>query len=268
MLVVAAASTVAAADPHRDRGAIVAIDLGRDVPSYLRDAAAESIEQGLTAAGYDLLPSGQVTIPRQFASCREGPCLHELGGALHLDALVLAQIRKSEENTIIDIQLVDVPTIAVVAKVHDECDVCGVSEIQERVALAASALRSQLETRARASATERCENEDRDTAHDWIIDHARETWRLGRRAVTRTHPSITRRGAHGAMRQRPRVCLPSWKSAAAVSSITRARASPSNRVPFKLAVSTRSTRSSIWISSACTRDSERSSTIAAVSQRA
>ena len=156
----------ASADPvHHERVALVAIDLGPKVATYLRAKATTQIEEGLAAAGYDVLPTAQVA-PRltgDLATCREGPCVRSIADALGVASVVFATITSKDESSIITMSLYDVESARPVAEVREVCDLCGDSELVERLGVAASALRVQ--------ATEARERKARLAAQSKPIEH-------------------------------------------------------------------------------------------------
>jgi hypothetical protein len=136
------------ADPtpyERERAALAAIDLGKQVPRYLGAKAIVQIEGGLAAAGYDVLPSVQVR-PRltgDLAACRDGACVRLVGHALNVQALVFASFDRTDENIVITMRLYDAATGRRESEVREVCDLCGEAEFSERLAVAASTLRAR-----------------------------------------------------------------------------------------------------------------------------
>lgn len=153
-LAIAGSVGTASAAPPRERAAVVAIDAGTDVPAHVRDKAVPPIEEGLAAAGYDVVPGAQVT-PRltgPLAACREGACVRDVGHALGVAAVVYASITRKGESTIIVMRLYDGTSGERFAEIHEVCDLCGEAELVERLGVAASALRVKAaEARERAA---------------------------------------------------------------------------------------------------------------------
>lgn len=143
----------AAAEPGpRERAAVVAIDLGRSAPIYLRAKAAGRIEAGLAAAGYEVMPAAQVRarLTGELARCRDGACVRRVGEALGVRALVLVAIDGVDDNTVVTLRLHDGRTGAREAEVREVCDLCGEAELTGRLRTAAQALRGRsLEARRR-----------------------------------------------------------------------------------------------------------------------
>jgi hypothetical protein len=151
-------SAVASANPApHERAALAAIDLGSNVPPYLHDKAIGEIEDGLAAAGYDVLPSSQVAprLTSELATCRDGACVTAVGAALGVGSLVVASITRNDESTSFVMRLYDGGNATLLAEVHEVCDLCGEAELDARLGFAASALRAQAtEARARKAALE------------------------------------------------------------------------------------------------------------------
>jgi hypothetical protein len=155
-IVLASSIGSAAAQAPKEKAAILSIELGKGVQEFLRAKASTQMQQGLTAAGYDVLPADQVKLSGELAACKAGPCLVQVGKTLGASALVTASITRKLDSQIIVMQLADASSGDVVADVHEVCDLCGQDELEERIGVAASALRSkavaQLAKRAPAPA--------------------------------------------------------------------------------------------------------------------
>jgi len=128
----------------RERAVVAAIDLGTTVPTYLAAKVTAQIEAGLAAAGYDVVrgAKGQPLID-ELARCREGACVRSVGEALAVQAVVYATIVGQNDNTVITMRLFDASTTQQEAEVHEVCELCGETELSERLGLAASTLRAR-----------------------------------------------------------------------------------------------------------------------------
>lgn len=148
-VVIAAAAAASAAAAPADHAAVIAIELGADVPAYVQPKLVARVAQGLQATGYTVVPADGA------GDCRAGACLTQLGERLGAGSLVLGTVERKAGSTIVDLRLVDAATTDTLASVHEVCDLCGESELEERVGVAASALRQRADdTRAkRAAAT-------------------------------------------------------------------------------------------------------------------
>jgi hypothetical protein len=134
-----------AADPSRERAALVAIDLGPNAPIYLRATAASQLEAGLTAAGYELVPADEVSarLTGALASCRGGTCVRLVGAALGARSLVFVTIDGSEEHTAFAMRVHDGRTGELEAELHEVCTRCGQTEFSVRLGAAAATLHAR-----------------------------------------------------------------------------------------------------------------------------
>jgi hypothetical protein len=135
----------ASADVTKDRAAILSIDLGKGVQEFVRAKASAQVLQGLSAAGYEVVPPEQSSkqLTGDLATCKSGPCLAQVGKALGASALVSVSITRKLDSQIIVMQLLEASSGEVVADIHEVCDLCGQDELEERLGVAASALRSK-----------------------------------------------------------------------------------------------------------------------------
>ena len=157
-IVLVFAQDVIAEPAPRERAAVVAIDLGPNVPPYVRAKATTQIEEGLATSGYVVLPTSEVgpRLAGALAICREGACVRSVVQALGVDAAVFVSITRKDESSVITMRLYDAESAQRTAEVHDVCDLCGESELIDRLGVAASALHAQAiegrERRARLAA--------------------------------------------------------------------------------------------------------------------
>ena len=141
ILLTALAAAPVAAAPHRERAAVAAIDASEKIPEHQVAKAKQVIEQGLAAAGYTIVASAPLVGPQ--AACRHGDCVRDVAQAAGVDAVVFAVIASKDESAIVDLVLFDGMTAQQIASVHEVCDLCGEAELDERLGVAASALRAQ-----------------------------------------------------------------------------------------------------------------------------
>lgn len=146
----------AAAGGPKERAAIMSIELGKGVQEFIRAKAAAQVQQGLMAAGYDVLSAEQTAqqLPPDLAACKTGPCLAQVAKTLQATSLIHVSITRKMDSQIIVMRMIDPQTGDALADIHEVCDLCGQDELEERIGVAASALRakavSQIAKRAHA----------------------------------------------------------------------------------------------------------------------
>src|SRR3954468_12935435 len=93
----------------RDRAALVGLEVSTTAPAYLAPKLTLQIEQGLAAAGYEVVPSTAVTVRLSgpLVACRDGACLRDVGHALDVQVIVVASITSRGESTMIAMRLHD-----------------------------------------------------------------------------------------------------------------------------------------------------------------
>jgi hypothetical protein len=147
LLAILLASSVgsAAADTKKERTAILAVELGKGVHEFVRAKATAQVQQGLIAAGYEVVPPEETAkqLPADLATCKSGPCLAQVGKALQASSLVHVSITRKLDSQIIVMRMLDPNTGDALADIHEVCDLCGQDELEERIGVAASALRSK-----------------------------------------------------------------------------------------------------------------------------
>ncbi len=138
-------SFVASAETTKERTAILTIELGTGVQEFVRAKAAAQVQQGLTAAGYNVVPPEQTAkqLTADLAACKSGPCLAQVAKALNVTSLVQVTITRKHDSQIIVMRMLDPGTGDAIADIHEICDLCGQDELEERIGVAASALRSK-----------------------------------------------------------------------------------------------------------------------------
>jgi hypothetical protein len=138
-------SASATAEAGKERAAIISIEMGAGVQDFFRGIASTQVAQGLTAAGYEVLTLDQTTpkLTGELAGCRNGPCLAKVAKALDVTALVTVTLQRKTDSTVIVMRLVEPQTGDALADIHEVCDLCGQDELEERIGVAASALRAK-----------------------------------------------------------------------------------------------------------------------------
>ncbi len=144
LLLVVALLTVGGSAFADRRAAVVALDVGTELPSYLRGKALVQIEQALAAAGDTVLPSVEVA-PKlgDLATCRSGPCIPQIGTLLGAELLVIVSITKTDENSNVVLRIHDGGTGEVLAELTQLCELCGEAELLERFNIAVSTVRAK-----------------------------------------------------------------------------------------------------------------------------
>ena len=66
---------------------ILGIDLAGGAPEWVRAKALPKVQDGLVAAGYDVVP-----VPAALATCRELGCFHKIAAETHALSLVSVAI--------------------------------------------------------------------------------------------------------------------------------------------------------------------------------
>jgi len=146
------------AEEPRDKAAVIAVDLAGGAPDFMRAKALIGVTGGLTAAGFDVVPNETVAakLGGDLAACRQGPCLASAAKAVDASFLVVVSITRKDESTIIVIRGFDPKPGELIADIHEVCDLCGQSELGDRLDVAASALR----VKAKAEVQRRAEHVD------------------------------------------------------------------------------------------------------------
>ena len=152
-----ASSVGSAAAGAKERTAILSIELGKGVQEFVRAKAAAQVQQGLIAAGYEVVPPEETAkrLSAELAGCKTGPCLAQVAKALQVSSLVSVSITRKLDSQIIVMRMLEPASGDALANIHEVCDLCGQDELEERIGVAASALRAKAlaELNKRAAAT-------------------------------------------------------------------------------------------------------------------
>ena len=123
---------------------------------FVRAKSTAQVQQGLIAAGYDVVPPEETAkqLPANLAACKSGPCLAQVAKTLQASSLVHVSITRKHDSKIIVMRMLEPSTGEALADIHEVCDLCGQDELEERIGVAASALRSRavVELNKRAAA--------------------------------------------------------------------------------------------------------------------
>jgi hypothetical protein len=89
---------------------------------------------------------------QRLANCRDGACYPALARVLGVNYLVAARVSESSKNYEISLEIINGRTGGVIGTNRERCEICGVDEAGEKMALAATALRARLEALVTAPA--------------------------------------------------------------------------------------------------------------------
>jgi TolB-like protein len=145
----AAAATSTSASTHL-RVAVVRVDFEGSVAEAARELFAGRVVEGLAAAQFEVFSGAAVSqklaaAGNKLGSCRDGGCYPAVARALDVTYLVAGRVVESSKNYEISLELINGRTGGVIGTNREHCEICGVDEAGEKMALAASALRGRLE---------------------------------------------------------------------------------------------------------------------------
>jgi hypothetical protein len=141
----------------RQRVAVAHVDFEGNVAEAARDLFESRVVEGLAAAQFEVFASAAVSqklaaAGQRLANCRDGGCYPELARALGVNYLVAARVSASNKNYEISLEIINGRTGGVIGTNRERCEICGVDEAGEKMALAAGALRARLEALVTAPA--------------------------------------------------------------------------------------------------------------------
>jgi hypothetical protein len=151
---------VAKAEPGagpRQRVAVAHVDFEGNVSEAARDLFESRVVEGLAAAQFEVFSSAAVSQKlaangQRLANCRDGGCYPALARVLGVNYLVAARVSESSKNYEIRLEIINGRTGGVIGTNRERCEICGVDEAGEKMALAATALRARLEALVTAPA--------------------------------------------------------------------------------------------------------------------
>lgn len=130
------AATAAAAE--RPRVAVLEVAIGGDAPPALRTQVEKSLEGGLYAAGFEVVPSREVAArlrrARSLAGCTSTTCLARIGDLVGARRFVRARVAASGGAYDVELELL-APDVegGVVQRVERTCAVCTLREANDLV---------------------------------------------------------------------------------------------------------------------------------------
>ena len=141
----------------RQRVALVRVDFEGSVAEAARELFATRAVEGLAAAQFEVFAGPAVTqklaaAGRKLPDCRDGGCYPAVAQALGVGYLVAGRVSESNKNYEVNLELINGRTGGVIGTNRERCEICGVDEAGEKMALAASALRTRLEALTRTPA--------------------------------------------------------------------------------------------------------------------
>lgn len=157
LLVGASPVSAATGAVERQRVAVAHVDFDGNVSEAARDLFEGRVVEGLAAAQFEVFSSTAVSQKlsadgRRLVNCRDGGCYPELARVLRVNYLVAARVSESSKNYEIVLEIINGRTGGVIGTNRERCEICGVDEAGEKMALAASALRARLEALVTAPA--------------------------------------------------------------------------------------------------------------------
>lgn len=110
------------------------------IPAEIRRQFLQRVIDGLTAAEFQVFP----VVGEELANCTTAVCFAEGAHRLRVDYLVAGAVEEHAKTYAVTLRLIDGRHGEEMGSHHDTCETCGAEEAAEKIALAASALRSRL----------------------------------------------------------------------------------------------------------------------------
>jgi hypothetical protein len=148
----------ARADPKTlglQKVAVAHLDFEGKIPEGLQDLFAQRLIEGLSAARFQVLSHKDVKHKladvdadgnTTLTSCQSASCYPAVARALSASYLITARVSESNKTYTILMDIINGRTGDVLASNRERCETCGAEEASEKMGLAASALRSRLES--------------------------------------------------------------------------------------------------------------------------
>jgi hypothetical protein len=158
-LVALLAGRAAAAEPGDGaaaRLALVRFEFTGTVPDMLRQTLTQRLVGGLTQVAFDVVGGtavGDQPFERgRIADCRQPSCYARIASMLGVSYLVAAQVYEQNKTYEITLELMSGRSGGVVGTNRERCEICGLEETGEKVALAAATLKARIVALAKAPA--------------------------------------------------------------------------------------------------------------------
>jgi TolB-like protein len=144
-------------DPRASqRVAIVRMEFEGNVPEAVRELLVDRLVEGLAAAKFEVYEgravSDRLRNDAALAGCRDSSCYPRMAEALKVGYLVAGKVVENGKTYSLGLEIINGRTGGIVANNRERCETCGIEEVGEKMALAASALRARLETLTREPA--------------------------------------------------------------------------------------------------------------------
>jgi hypothetical protein len=122
---------------------------GTPLPERSRDNLKSNFKGGLAASGLDVVPSADVDRARHSAAglpgCNTAACLKRVGELVTASHSVLVKIEmQGTSNYIFTLKLFDNAAGQLMSEIEDRCEMCTLSEANEKLSSCAAALRGKI----------------------------------------------------------------------------------------------------------------------------
>lgn len=137
------------------RVAVLRLHFGGDVPEASRELFVARLVEGLAVARFQVVAGPSVTealAEHRLERCADGGCYPRVAEALSVGYLLTGKIEEASKSYDIALTIHNGRTGDIIGGARERCEICGVTEAAEKVALATASLRARLEALARTPA--------------------------------------------------------------------------------------------------------------------
>ena len=133
---------------------VLSLEFSKAVTEGVREAVARRLERGLAATGLAIMPRGELlrSLGDAPPRCEESGCWRKIWVRVGCRFVAGISVVGEDRSYEIKLWLADTRKGAIVARVAERCDICGLQAVADKVDLAASALRAKLAATVRAPA--------------------------------------------------------------------------------------------------------------------